>query len=65
MMACLHDPPEDLGILHKLKKRDSLARHHLEEVIRIFDETGMYAFLEQSKMELDEIFYIIRPNPTY
>ena len=46
----------DLGILHKLKKRNSLARHHLEEATHLFDKTGAYAFLKRTKMELDEIF---------
>jgi len=45
----------DLGILHKLKNRNQLARQHLKEAMRIFDETGAYAFLEKTKLELNEI----------
>jgi len=42
-----------LGVLHKLKKRPQLARKHLEEAIRIFEDTGAYAFLKQAIDELD------------
>ena len=45
----------ELGILHKIKKRNHLARVHLEEALRIFDETEAYVFLEKTRKELIEI----------
>ena len=45
----------DLGIFYKLKKRYQDARHHLEKAIKVFKETGAYAFLEQAEAELASI----------
>jgi len=42
----------DLGVLFRAKKLYPKARKHLEEAIRIFEETGAYAFLEQTRKEL-------------
>lgn len=45
----------DLGIIHKVKKQDAKAREHFEKAIDIFEEIGAYAFLKQSKKELEAL----------
>ena len=42
----------NLGILYKLKKRNSEAIEHFEKAIPIFEETGAYVFLKQAKEAL-------------
>ncbi len=42
----------DLGKLHKAKERNKLAREHILEAIRLFEEGEAQVFLEQAKKEL-------------
>ena len=42
----------DLGKLHKAKGRNELAREHILEAVRLFEECEAQVFLEQAKNEL-------------
>ena len=42
--ACL-----DLGLLYKVKKRNDEARQYISNAVKIFEECGAYAFLEQAR----------------
>jgi tetratricopeptide (TPR) repeat protein len=42
--ACL-----DLGLLYKVKKRNDEARQYISNAVKIFEECGAYAYLEQAR----------------
>ena len=42
--ACL-----DLGLLYKIKKRNDEARQYISNAVKIFEECGAYAFLDQAR----------------
>ncbi len=39
----------DLGLLYKTRKKNDLAKEHLEVAIPIFEDIGAYAFLKQAR----------------
>lgn len=45
----------DLGILHKIKKRNDMAKKHLEKAIKVFQEIDAHIFLKQAKEELNAL----------
>ena len=45
----------DLGIIHKIKKRNDLAKKHLQKAINIFEEIGAFKFLKQANKELKQL----------
>ena len=45
----------DLGRLYKIKGRTDDARHHISDAIKIFEECGSHAFLEQARGVLESL----------
>jgi hypothetical protein len=45
----------DLGLLYKIKKRNDEARKYISKAVKIFEECGAYAFLEQAREALESI----------
>jgi tetratricopeptide (TPR) repeat protein len=45
----------DLGLLYKIKKRNDEARQYISNAVKIFEECGAYAFLEQAKQALESL----------
>jgi len=44
-----------LGLLYKIKKRNDEARQYISSAVKIFEECGAYAFLEQTREELESL----------
>lgn len=42
----------DMGIIHRIKKENDLAKEHLHKAITIFEEIGAFKFLKQANKEL-------------
>ena len=45
----------DLGLLYKIKKRNDEARQYISNAVKIFEECGAYAFLEQARQALKSL----------
>jgi tetratricopeptide (TPR) repeat protein len=45
----------DLGLLYKIKKRNDEARKYISKAVKIFEECGAYAFLEQARGSFESL----------